>query len=184
MKKTALIVVSALISVTLIAQGRSGNNHGHQKKDQHEKGHHDDKHESSKPGLKVDIKIGPESSDKHDKYHDKHHDKHKDHPGNGHAYGHHKDGMTGREFGQHRAEEARSKHHPHNREEAGIRIVILKKENISLFGILRDKFRNAREKLEGLLKGGTISKRDYDSKNSTLNNLEARHSRIEVKISL
>lgn len=169
MKKAAFVLVSLLITISLVAQGNSKKAPGHQKKGKHDE----------KITVKPFIKFDEDKDEHHDKHHDDDHDN-----GNGHAYGRHKNGMTGREFGQHRAEEARSKHRPKNDREADERIVIFKRENIGLIDIIKDKFRQAREKLEGLLKGDKITKKEYLAKSLILNSLDGRRSKIELRVSL
>jgi colicin import membrane protein len=92
--------------------------------------------------------------------------KDKDNQGKGHAYGKDKDTLSGREFGQQRAAEARSKKEAVEQAEAGISGVEATNNDS------KDKIKQARERLEAKKKNGQVSKADYEKKKKALDDLE------------
>lgn len=109
----------------------------------------------------------------------------KDHPGQGHAYGKNKEGLTGREFGQQRAAEARAKHEqtkPTSKEEIRDVIVVIQERNTSLLSEIERKVKEAREKLEEMMKGGTIKLADFQEKINTLEEISKKRATIELKL--
>lgn len=115
----------------------------------------------------------------------KHHKEVHKHHGNGNAYGHHKGGMSGREFGQARAAAARNKHKHYTIVTIGDGrryLTITRKRNILLLSITRTKLIDLRLKLNELHVAGSITTVAYKEKIKKVEILEQQRASIEVKI--
>ena len=99
--------------------------------------------------------------------------KDKDNPGKGHAYGKDKDSLSGREFGQNRAAEARSKKEAVEQTEANISEVTQANTDT------KEKIKQAREKLEAKKKNKQINQADYNKKKQALDDLEKEVDELE-----
>lgn len=106
------------------------------------------------------------------------HQKHPEHS-NGNAYGKHKDGMTGREFGQHRAEEARNKHKkPETQEEAVTIIEVIHEQNVTLLGKIKDKIEEARDRLRERVRIGDLAETVFNDRHQRIEQLAERQKEI------
>lgn len=97
----------------------------------------------------------------------------KEHPGQGHAYGKDKGGLEGKEFGQQRAAEARSRQGALDEAEANIR------RSEASNASSREKLKRARAKLETKMANREITRDEYDKKKKALDGLEENLKRIE-----
>lgn len=105
--------------------------------------------------------------------------------GNGNAYGKDKEGMTGREFGQQRAAEARAKHQevkPTSVEEIQIERTVLRERNTTVVTEMDRKITEARERLIEMQKNGSITQQVYEEKISALERINERKLSVEVKL--
>ncbi|MFO7722255.1 MAG: hypothetical protein R6V49_03435 [Bacteroidales bacterium] len=99
--------------------------------------------------------------------------KDKEHPGKGHAYGKDKEGLEGKEFGQARAAEARSKEKVLKETETNIEKA--EKSNAAT----REKIKKSRENLEMKKNRKEISKEEYDKKKKELDEIEEKVEKLE-----
>ncbi len=132
---TFLIATFTLLTITAYAQGNP------QQKGKPEAAKGQEKKESAAEATKrpPHEKVGKPSTPP---------GKDKEHPGQGNAFGKDKGDMSGREFGQQRAAEARNK----------------KEESAENIRIAIDKLTDARIKLEEKMKRKEISQKDYEEK--------------------
>ncbi len=100
-------------------------------------------------------------------------DKTKENQGKGHAYGKNKDSLQGRDFGQNRAAEAKSKHEAITNSES--RIDQTSKTNDDT----RSKIKQAKEKLELKKKQKQITDAEYTKKKKDLDDLEKQLNDLE-----
>lgn len=103
------------------------------------------------------------------------HGKYKENQGKGHAYGKNKDSLQGRDFGQNRAAEARSKHEAITNSES--RIDATSKTN----EVTRSKIKAAKDKLELKRKNKQISQSEYLKKKKDLDDLEMKVNELDKK---
>ena len=157
-------------SISIGIQQKGNGNQGHGGNDNHYgKGNsgkdYDGKSNSNHPGNKNDYKNN----------------------GNGNAYGHYKNGKSGREFGQARAAAARSKHRHYQLVTIGDGrrfLDITLKRNYVLLSLTQRKLSDFRIRLNGLHAAGTITTVVYEEKVSRIQILEERRAAIEVNINL
>ena len=97
----------------------------------------------------------------------------KEHPGKGHAYGKDKGELEGKEFGQQRAAEARSRQGALDEAEANIG------RSEASNASSREKLKKARAKLDEKMANKEITKEEYEQKKKALDGLEASLQRIE-----
>jgi colicin import membrane protein len=105
--------------------------------------------------------------------------------GNGNAYGRDKEGMTGREFGQQRAAEARAKHQevkPTSIEEIQIERTVLRERNTTVVTEMDRKITEARERLLEMQKAGSITQQVYEEKISAIEKINERKLSVELKL--
>lgn len=95
--------------------------------------------------------------------------------GKGHAYGKNKDTLQGREFGQHRAAEARSKHDAVQASEANVADVTNTNQNT------RDKIKEARAKLNEKKNNKKINDVDYNRNIKELDALENKVNQLDER---
>lgn len=103
----------------------------------------------------------------------------------GNAYGKDKGELTGREFGQQRAAEARAKHEnvkPVNQQELERERIIIRERNIVILSEMDRKLNEARERLATLEREGKISKEVFTEKVKALENINERKINIELKV--
>jgi colicin import membrane protein len=167
--KIVIVLVSIMIITGVLAQGKSGQSKG-----------------------KSEVNIGQDKSPqkkKNDHHDDDHgHDKKKSHKednnhGNGHAYGKDKHGMSGKEFGQYRAYEARSKSKKvKTHEEARFIITTCVKQTSVLILGISFKLTDARIILTQKLEKRELSQAQFDIKLKLLMGFDKRHGQIQMKI--
>jgi hypothetical protein len=107
------------------------------------------------------------------------------HPGGGHAYGRDKGDMSGREFGQQRAAEARARHQevkPTNRIELDQQRVILRERNTTLSTDLDRRIEESRRRLEQMQREGRIKATDFDEKIKALEQISERKLTVDMKL--
>jgi colicin import membrane protein len=105
--------------------------------------------------------------------------------GQGNAYGKNKGDLSGREFGQQRAAEARAKHEevkPASLPELQKERDILRDRNVTLVREIDQKIEQAKGKLNELQKTGTITKEVYQEKMKALEGMVERKQTVELKI--
>lgn len=108
-----------------------------------------------------------------------------EHPGQGNAYGKNKGDLSGREFGQQRAAEARAKHDgakPKSEGEARELVKETVKRNEVLLTDTERKIRDFKTRLEELKKAGKITTEEMNLKLKALESIEKRRTTIEMKI--
>lgn len=215
MKKLTLLVAVA-ISTSVMAQPPKKEKPGHSEQKvekgiegKKEEKEHPGKKEIVKPNQKLDPKeqIGQGKDDQKGKPNqgkengkgnsngkgnqgkDKDKDKGnkpEEHPGQGHAYGKNKGDLSGREFGQQRAAEARAKHNeakPKSEGEARELVKETVKRNEVLLTDTERKIRDFKTRLEELKKAGKITTEEMNLKLKALESIEKRRATIELKIS-
>ncbi len=95
--------------------------------------------------------------------------------GKGHAYGKNKDTLQGREFGQHRAAEARSKHDAVQASEANVAAVTNTNQST------REKIKEARAKLNEKKNNKKINDVDYNRNIKELDALENKVNQLDER---
>lgn len=116
---------------------------------------------------------------------DKDKDKNDNHPGNGHAYGKNKGELSGREFGQQRAAEARAKHEevkPKTEKEAKEVVRTTVERNDVLLTETERKIIELRRRLEEMNKAGKITIDEMNQKLKTLQTIEKKRLTIQTTI--
>ncbi|HNX07928.1 MAG TPA: hypothetical protein PKL96_10120 [Bacteroidales bacterium] len=101
--------------------------------------------------------------------------KEKENQGKGHAYGKNKEGLEGKEFGQHRAAEAKSKHEAVTNSQQAI------DNTAKTNSDTQAKIKEAKDKLEKNKKEKKISDADYNKKKKELDDLEKQVKELEKK---
>lgn len=87
----------------------------------------------------------------------------------GHAYGRNKNGLTGKEFGQQRAAEAKAKHKvPENQNDAITLISVIREETKETLDNVQDRIAEAEHRLGALFENGEMSEKDYNLKSAML----------------
>ncbi|MBV6441417.1 MAG: hypothetical protein DYG98_03130 [Haliscomenobacteraceae bacterium CHB4] len=115
-----------------------------------------------KPEAPEEEKVKKEKEEKDDK---------------GHAYGKDKGDLSGREFGQQRAAEARSKHQAKKAEA----MTSVEKGDATVISA-RDRIRNAREKLEKDKKAKRINEKQYVERKKKIDDAEQQTNELESKV--
>lgn len=88
-------------------------------------------------------------------------------PGN--AYGRNKKGLSGREFGQQRAAEAKAKHKSPKSESDAVNLIsVIREETRETIENVQDRIEEARHRLGTLLEHREISEEDFNLKSSLL----------------
>ncbi|HNW99709.1 MAG TPA: hypothetical protein PKK00_14980, partial [Bacteroidales bacterium] len=124
-------------------------------------------------GVRQDkVKENDNNKDK-DKEKDNNKDKEKEKENQGNHYGQNKGDLQGKDFGQHRAEEAKSKNDFVTESEDNISVT--DQNNVAT----RDKIKQAREKLELKKKNKEITDVDYQKKKKALDDLETQVNELE-----
>lgn len=187
--KTTVLIVSLFFSLASLAQGKSNHNKNKGNEGKHNAPAAHGMKPAPKPhgdGPLIKVEIGQDRKghpgNKGSKGNTKHHNN--AHQGNGNAYGKNKGNLSGREFGQQRAAEARSKHHPRNQADALITIRIFRRENILILGDIQRKILLANRNLEDLFKRGSITRTVYLQKKSRLGEFERREQLLKRTIPL
>lgn len=103
----------------------------------------------------------------------------------GNAYGKNKGELSGREFGQQRAAEARAKHQaqkPTTNEEAVKRIESTALRNDVLLNETERKIQLAKQRMEELRKAGTLPAQEFEEKVKALEELSKKRATIEMRL--
>lgn len=103
----------------------------------------------------------------------------------GNAYGKNKGDLSGREFGQQRAAEARAKHQaqrPTTNEEAAKRIETTVLRNDVLLNETERKIQLAKQRMEELRKAGTLPAQEFEEKVKALEELSKKRATIEMRL--
>lgn len=126
--------------------------------------------QKDKPKGKDSVKTEVSQKDK-----DNNKDKSKENQGQGNAYGKNKGDLSGKEFGQNRAEDAK------NKDEA----VTITQNNINQVATTntdtKEKIKQAREKLEKKFKNKELTKAEYEKKKKAIDDLEIEVNTLETK---
>jgi len=163
-----MLTLCFVIGITLFAQHGTGNGQGNgQGKNKQNKEQNNIQKDNKKDKEKNNTKETEPQSDK---------EKEKDKgQGKGHAYGKNKDTLQGRDFGQHRAAEARSKHDAI--QESQTNITDITNTNQST----REKIKEARDKLNQKKNNKQITESDYNRNIKELDELEIKLNQLEEK---
>lgn len=163
----ALIVSMMVFCTQLYSQNGNGTGlgNGNGKGKGHNKPDKEQKDKDQKDNGKDKIK------DKEKK--DKNKEDEKTNNGKGHAYGKDKDSLTGKEFGQKRAADAKSKKEAITNAEANIDKTTKTNDDT------KAKIKQAREKLDAKKKAKKINDKEYNKKKKELDDLENQVLELE-----
>ncbi len=165
MKKFIItLLVSGLVFGTqVVAQHGQGNGQGKGKNKQNKE--QKDKVKSVNPSDSKQVKAQDQDKNQQGK----------DTVGKGHAYGKNKDSLQGREFGQNRATEAKTKHEAVKNSETNIDQTTKTNDDT------RAKIKDAKDKLELKKKSKKITDAEYTKKKKELDDLENQVNELDKK---
>ncbi len=175
MKKAFIfMLICGMISGSqLYAQNNTGKGNTKPDKEQKDKpqGHENKKDNDNSKGNQVkDQKMTKDNQGKG-------HDKDKEDHGKGNAYGKNKDSLQGREFGQNRANEAKSKNHQEALQKTETNVNQVSKTNEDT----KNKIKQAYGNLEKKKKDKKITEAEYNKQKQELDNLEKQVNDLEMQ---